>query len=134
MNSPAQKDRYEHRAVCQELIEALVATHSEITGALVSSVDGFEIAATLPQSRSAAKLAAMSSSLVALGEAVSTEGGVDGCVNVVIEAESGRLMLMDIPGSTRNLLTVICDNSSTLGHVLWAVRECSRELSRRMTR
>lgn len=132
VNAVLLNDRYAHRSACQALIDALVAEHCEITGALVCSVDGFEIAASLPQALSAAKLAAMTSSLVALGEAVSAEGGVEGCLNVVIEAQAGRLLLMDIPGSSRHLLTVICDNSSTLGHVLWAVRECSKELSLRM--
>ena len=134
MSLPPEHDRYAHRDVCQRLIDALVATHDEITGALVCSVDGFEIAGSLPAALSAAKLAAMTSSLVALGEAVSGEGGVGGCLNVVIESQAGRLMMMDIPGDSRNLLTVISDDSATLGHVLWAVRECAQELSLRMTR
>lgn len=126
-------DPYAYREQCERLIRALVESHAELTGALVSTVDGFEIAAVLPASLSAPKLAAMTSSLVALGESVSIEAGAGGCINVVIESQHGRLMMLDIHGDSRNLLTVISDNSSTLGHVLWAVRECARELSLPMT-
>lgn len=134
-SNPAIDDgAHARRALCQEALDALVATHSQVTGALVSTVDGFEIAAALRPPLSAAKLAAMTSSLVALGEAVSAEGGVERCINVVIEAQSGRLLMMDIPGGTRTLLTVICDNSTTLGQVLWAARECSRDLGQRLAR
>src|SRR6185436_17858229 len=80
---------FARRAACQALIDQLVAGQQQITGALVSTVDGFEIAARLGSTISAAKLAAMTSSLLALGEAVSIEGGVENCMNVVIEASAG---------------------------------------------
>jgi len=134
MSDSMGHDQYVNREQCERVIRALVDAHAELTGALVSTVDGFEIAAVLPASFSAPKLAAMTSSLVALGESVSTEAGVGGCINVVIESQRGRLMMMDIQGESPTLLTVISDNSSTLGHVLWAVRECARELSLLMTR
>lgn len=122
------------REQCVEIIAKLVSSHEELLGALISSADGFEIAAVLPETHSPAKLAAMTSSLVALGEAVSDEAGVGGCVNVVIESQAGRLLLMDIPGDSKSLLTVVSDNSTTLGHALWAVRECALELALHMAR
>ncbi len=120
-------------ALCQQQIDSLIEAHSEIRGVLVSSIDGFEVAARMRGSASPAKLAAMTSSLLALGEAVSDEGEVGHCRDVVIDASAGRVLLMDIPHATRKLLlTVLSDNASTLGQVLWAVRTCRQEIGRRL--
>ena len=86
-------------------------------------MDGFEIAASLDSSLSAAKLSAMTSSLLALSEAISRESALGVSRDMVIDAERGRLLLMEIPtNESRLLLTVLCDNAVTLGQVLWAVK------------
>lgn len=114
-------------------IDALMTLQPEITGALVSTVDGFEIASRLANGVSAAKLSAMTSSLLALAEAMCTEAASGACRDLVIDAEAGRLLLMELPRRTQNLvLAVQCTNKVTLGQVLWAVRSCREELSRRL--
>ncbi len=120
-------------AICQKLIDALLQTHAEISGALVSSIDGFEVAASLRGKISAARLSAMTSSLLALGEAVGNESGVGTCRDIVIDASAGRVLLMDILHPTRKLLlTVLCNTRVTLGQVLWAARNCRQEIGQRL--
>jgi uncharacterized protein len=58
------------RPDCQPLLDALCREHADIRGALVSTIDGFEVAASVNASVSPKKLAAMTSSLLALGEAI----------------------------------------------------------------
>ncbi|QBB72413.1 roadblock/LC7 domain-containing protein [Pseudolysobacter antarcticus] len=133
MTVPADLLGRTETAICQKLIDALLQTHTDISGALVSSIDGFEVAANLPGKISAARLAAMTSSLLALGEAVGNESAVGACRDIVIDASGGRVLLMDIPHPTRKLLlTVLCNTRVTLGQVLWAARNCRQEIGQRL--
>ncbi len=116
-------------ALLQKRLERFVADNSDIRGGVISTVDGFEIAASLDRSLSAAKLSAMTSSLLALSEAISRESALGVSRDMVIDAELGRLLLMEVPASdSRLLLTVLCDNAATLGQVLWAVKAFRDEL------
>ena len=133
MNADTHTPGRTERALCQRQIEALRTSVPQISGALVSTVDGFDIAATLPPALSAAKLAAMTSSLLALGDAVSDESGMSSCINVLIEGTAGRILLMDIPNRHRKLLlTVLCGNEAILGQVLWAARQCAQDTGQRI--
>ena len=120
-------------AIYHAHIEALVALQPEISGVLVSTVDGFEIASKLAPDLSAAKLSAMTSSLLALAEAMCSETAGGSCRDLVIDAEAGRILLMELPHRDQKLvLAVLCTNKVTLGQVLWAVRDCREQLSRRL--
>lgn len=133
MNSavPAVRDR--EVMICQQEIDRLFEELGEIKGVLVSSIDGFEVAARMRGNSSPAKLAAMTSSLLALGEAVTEEGEVGQCIDLLIDATAGRVLLMDIPHPTRKLLlTVLSNNSSTLGGVIWAARNCRQLISEKL--
>jgi uncharacterized protein len=117
------------RVWCQKQIDALVATQVGVEGALICTADGFEIATNLPKPLSAARLSAMTSSQVALGEAICAEGAIAPCINVVIEAERGWVLMMDIPNGRRKLLlTAKAATGAMLGQVLWAVRRCADEI------
>ncbi len=121
------------RAVCQPHLNALVGSSSEVLGALISTVDGFEVAAQVNPTTSVQKLAAMTSSLLALAEAMSHEGKVGNCVDVVIEAGEGMVLVMDVPnGQRRMLLTVLCNKVATLGSVLWAARNTRNAIGAEM--
>lgn len=120
-------------AIYHSHIDALMALQPEITGALVSTVDGFEIASRLRPGMSAAKLSAMTSSLLALAEAMCAEAAGGACRDLVIDADAGRVLLMELPRRTQNLVfAILCTNKVTLGQILWAVRACREDLSRRI--
>jgi len=117
------------RALCQPHLDILVGGSSEVLGALISTVDGFEVAANVRATTSVQKLAAMTSSLLALAEAMSHEGEVGNCIDVVIEAGEGMVLIMDVPNDRRRLLlTVLCNKVATLGSVLWAARNTRNEI------
>lgn len=120
-------------AICHMHIDALTSMQPEITGVLISTIDGFEIASKLLSDLSAAKLAAMTSSLLALSGAMCTETGSGTCRDLVIDADTGRVLLMELPCRKQSLvLAVLCTGKVTLGQVLWAVRDCREALSRRL--
>lgn len=121
------------RAMCQKHVEQLLSTAPGVIGVLVCSVDGFEVASRLRPPLTAQRLSAMTSSQLALGEALCGETGVGACRNVVIEAEAGRLLMLSVPARRRRmLLTVLCEHDSVLGSVLWAARSCAQDIGRRL--
>jgi uncharacterized protein len=133
MNAVASAAGPTEASICQKYLDELVHTHTQINGAIVSTVDGFEVAARVAGSLSAAKLSAMTSSLLALAEAISAESDAGECRDMVIDASAGRILLMDIPNADRRLLlTVLCDSGTTLGQALWAARECREEIARNL--
>lgn len=121
------------RAMCQKHVEQLLSATPGAIGVLVCSVDGFEVASRLRPPLTAERLSAMTSSQLALGEALCGETGVGSCRNVVIEAEGGRLLMLSVPAHRRRLLlTVLCERDSVLGSVLWAARACAQDIGRRL--
>lgn len=131
MNATVKALSRSEEAVIRHHMDVLMAKEQEISGVLVSTIDGFRVAAMLTGSLSAEKLSAMASSLLAINEAVCRESSMGECRDLVIEASQGRILLMDIPHPTHKLiLTVLCHAKVTMGQVLWAARGCRESLGR----
>jgi uncharacterized protein len=110
---------------CEVYLRRFIATTSGVNAALVVTSDGFEVASVLHSSLSPDKIAAMTSSMLALGEAVLGEANLNNCKNVVIESESGLIIMLSIGDPTKELLlSVITNGHAMLGQVLWAARAC----------
>lgn len=131
MSTPERSISRSEEAIIQQHMEALMTREQEISGVLVSTVDGFRVAARLTGTLSAEKLSAMASSLLAINEAVCRESSVGECRDLVIEASQGRILLMDIPHPAQKLiLTVLCRAKVTMGQALWAARGCRESLGK----
>jgi uncharacterized protein len=123
-----------HAAVCQRQLDLMLSEAVDVRGALIATSDGFELArAPLDDTTiSASKLAAMASSIFALGEATVREVQLTHCRNVLVDAGDGRLLLLSIP--TRDFSMVMCvygKQQSTLGYLLAIARTHVEELVRR---
>ncbi len=114
---------------CNPHLQWFVSETIGVTAALVATTDGFEVASVLHQSLAQEKMAAMTSSILALGEAVLAEAELSDCQNVVIEAAGGLIVMLAI-GDARGelLLSVIADRNAMLGQVLWAARRCCEQI------
>jgi predicted regulator of Ras-like GTPase activity (Roadblock/LC7/MglB family) len=117
----------------REQLEAFVAATSGVTLAVLTSGDGFEIAAHPRGLSKVQRLAAMSSSLQALSEAMVQEAGLVRIRNLIIESDGGTVIVLGIGNVTPRLsLTVVTSGDEILGRLLWASRECSAALERRL--
>ena len=125
-----------HAAVAEDvhrLLEAFAHATPSVALAVLTSADGFEIAAHPRGLSTAQRLAAMSSSLQALSEAMAGEAGLEGVRNLVIESDGGTLIVLGVGKVTPRLsLTVVAKGDETLGRLLWASRECCAFLERRL--
>lgn len=118
------------RDICERGIVDLLKGVPHTIGALIATIDGFDVAANLQPDLSAARLAAMSSSILAVANTMSTDSKLSQCRNLVIEADSGRILLMEIPAEGAELvLMVLCGPQANLGQLLWPVRQCSQALA-----
>jgi predicted regulator of Ras-like GTPase activity (Roadblock/LC7/MglB family) len=96
-----------------------------VVSAVLMSSDGFEIASLQVGKGGAARLAAMGSSLTAIGSAIAREAGIVECNRMIIEAESGTVVVMNIPDSKPPMsLAVVSNGAAVLGQLLWAAKNC----------
>jgi predicted regulator of Ras-like GTPase activity (Roadblock/LC7/MglB family) len=115
---------------CQAHLDALRCEHREVAGTLLSTMDGFEVAASVGAQISPKKMAAMTSSLLALAEAVSRESSVGQCRDLVIESSAGIVLMMDVPSTAhRSVLTVLCTDVGVLGRIRWAARNAREAIA-----
>ena len=131
-HTPASESLRQHPELelkCTANLRHFVSQTSGITAALVATTDGFEVSSVQHQTLSAEKMAAMTSSILALGEAVLSEADLSDCKNVVIESGDGMIVMLAI-GDPRNelLLSVIADRNAMLGQILWAARRCCDQI------
>ncbi len=121
------------QAACQDALDALVSQTAGVGSAAVVTGDGFEVASVLHADLSVEKLAAMTSSLLALSEAVASEMGMSRCRYVIVDTESGAVVTLRVPTRGHDLLMcVLCGDGVSLGSVLYAARDSARALARRL--
>ena len=111
------------------LLQSLVNENSGIKLAVVTSADGFEIAAH-PVQPVSQRIAAMSSSLQALSEAIAKEAGLKDSRSLVVETENGTIVILGIAVVPRLSLAVVASGEEILGRLLWLARNCCAELER----
>lgn len=111
--------------LCRAQLQIFVSQCSGVTAGIVASADGFEVASIQHAQLAPQKVAAMSSSMLALGDAVLGEADLSGCQNVVIESKSGVIVMLAV-GDARSelLLCAVADHNAMLGQLLWAARQC----------
>jgi uncharacterized protein len=100
-----------------------------ILAALVATDDGFEVTQIMSgQEFEPARLAAMSSSILALSHAIVSESALGAARNVHIEATSGKILLLAIKSNPPLSLTVLAKANVTLGQLLVQSRECVAQI------
>jgi predicted regulator of Ras-like GTPase activity (Roadblock/LC7/MglB family) len=112
-----------------QLLGELRGDDSDITTACVATRDGYEIA-SMSIANDQRKLAAMSSSMHALGDAITAEAQLGDCLNVIIESTTGKAVLLTIPDAARDKVLIVAARAETnLGMLLTATRTCCQKLA-----
>lgn len=117
--------------VAQKTLDAFAQATPGVVSAVLMSADGFEVASLQLGKGGAARLAAMGSSLSAIGSAIAREAGIVECNRMIIESDSGTVVIMTIPEARPPLsLAVIANDASVLGQLLWAAKNCCIAIAR----
>jgi predicted regulator of Ras-like GTPase activity (Roadblock/LC7/MglB family) len=123
------------RRTVRELARKQLETLGQISGvqsAVLFSPDGFEIASHGASTELAGRLAAIGSSLTALGSAVSIEAGLEASERTIVESAGGTVMIMRLDSQQAMSLAVVTNRNVVLGRLLWATRNCCHALSKVM--
>lgn len=109
---------------CQKQLQVLLKSISGVESVLLCSTDGFELTSVHKDtSLNGGKLAAVSSSILALVEAFLGEIKLTGCQSITLEAVNGKALISSIPAQHHPmLLVVITSNEALLGRVLHGIR------------
>ncbi|MEO6280576.1 roadblock/LC7 domain-containing protein [Roseateles sp.] len=109
----------------RELLESIDGART----VLVATIDGFALAVAKRQSIDADRLAALVSSIGALGTAASRETGIGTPRCLVVESTEGRLVVRCVTaGSHELVVAVLTDTQALLGRVWTALARVDQAL------
>lgn len=112
-------------------IQQLMGNVPGIQNVILASTDGFELCAVQRDSQvQGSKLAAVSSSILALVQAFLGEIQFTGCQSMTLEAENGKAIIAAVNSTNHPMLLVITTSKSVLlGHLLHSLKACTQELA-----
>lgn len=122
-------------AFCNSTLEQFLQDTPGVKNALLATPDGFEIASrTHDSSHSADKLAAVGSSLFALGASLISEFNLDVCTSMTIESEKGKIYISAISGGQdKNLILLLQSTKNVmLAHILHGSGKVAAQVSERL--
>lgn len=106
---------------CNTTLEQFLQETPGVKNVLLATPDGFEIASqTHESSHSADKLAAVGSSLFALGSSLVSEFNLDVCRSITIDSEKGKVYICAVPGGEDKKLILLLQSTQNamLAHIL----------------
>jgi len=101
-----------------------------VRGAVLFSADGFELAAYGVDTNLRARLAAIASSLAALGIAITAEAGLHDFERAMFESRDGTILIVRVGADQAMSLVVVADKRISVGRALWTAQHCCVALTR----
>lgn len=119
------------RERAQQEAEAIAREVAGVRGVVVATSDGFDIASVVLPPLDAGRIAALASSMAAIGEVVSVETTSGRSTSVTVGGEDGFTVVHAIQRADAGLvLNVVANGSALLGQVLYRVAQSVRRLER----
>ena len=99
---------------------------------MLCTADGFEVAtATKKTMSNTGKVAAVSSSIIAMVSAFISEINLDECQTITLDAKNGKALLTAVPHPTHPaVLVALTDKEVLLGQILYELKTTSEELGK----
>ncbi|MGE8538238.1 MAG: roadblock/LC7 domain-containing protein [Acinetobacter sp.] len=115
----------------EEHIQAILTDISEVNLVMLCSSDGFELASVHKKDvQNHGKLAAVSSSILAMIHAFMNEINFTGCQSITLDADNGKAIMASIPHpSFPMLVVVLCSKDVLLGQLLYATKKASTDIA-----
>lgn len=117
------------RANAQREAEQLISEVEGVSAVVVSTADGFDVVSVLRGNVEASRIAAMASSISAIGAVVSQEAGLGNSKSVIIDTDAGFAVVYSVRRPDADLvINVIANSRAVLGQVTWRTAEFARSL------
>lgn len=119
------------QTMAQKCLDAFGRDTPGLVSAVLLSADGFEVASLRLNEGGAARLAAMGSSLAAVGSAIAQEAGLAGCDRLLVESATGTVLVLNVPHTKPALcLAIVAEKTVVLGQLLWSANGCVAAVGR----
>lgn len=128
MTLSSQRFDPEVRRVGAHHLEAFTAANTDVKLAVLTSGDGFEVASYPASQAMTPKIAAMSSSMQALSEALAREAGLAKSRSLILETDNGTVLILGLTTTPRLSLAIVANSGELLGKLLWASRNLCKKL------
>lgn len=115
----------------QQQIKEILTNVSGVEYVMICSSDGFELTSAYKKNvTNTGKLAAVSSSILAMVQAFLSEIDLHGCQSITLEAENGKAFLSAVPNKNYPMLIVALTSQEVLlGQLLFSLKRCSEKIS-----
>lgn len=117
-------------AVAKSEINSILTNVRGVGFVMLCSTDGFELAlANKKNVNNNGKIAAVSSSILAMVSAFISEIQLTGCQTVTLDAENGKAILTSVPAKNFPMLIVtVTDKDVLLGQLLYSLNKASETI------
>jgi uncharacterized protein len=110
--------------------DALMSGVSGALAVIFSSADGFDIAASARNPEQVVRMAAMASSIAAIGSVIGQETMLGGHRGITIAVERGYVVMVEVPHpQTPMILSVVADMTAVLGQLNYMAREAATTIA-----
>lgn len=117
------------KKVAQRECENLLSEQSGALAVVIASADGFDLASAVSKSLDPARIAAMASSIAAIGSVVSQETLLGASKSVTVNTENGFVYIAYIEVDAQAcILNVVADGSAILAQVIYNCGEIKKRL------
>lgn len=129
--APASLVEYAHTH-----LDALLSEVSEVEFTMLCSTDGFELSsASKKHIANSGKLAAVSSSILAMVQTFMGEINLDGCQSLTLDANNGKVVLTAIPDDKYPMVLVVLTSKHVLlGQLLYSIKKIIEEITQKTER
>lgn len=104
-------------------LNSLVAAVDGLSGVVVASLDGFALAQVGRADGAAERLAAMTSSMLGLANALGRDLDIGVLDTLMLDAEHGKVLMLTIPSQPMRVLMAACNQNCVMGQILWHAKQ-----------
>ncbi len=114
---------------CEQALDELMAGLVDVNALVIATSDGFDVASRAREGMEVSKLAAMACSISALGAMAGFESGIGQYQDVIIEADEGCIVILEIPHPAMPMiLNVVAGKKEILGQVVYLAKRTVSKL------
>lgn len=111
------------------IADSLMNEIKGVRGVVISTEDGFELASCIENTAQVSRLAAMASSLAALGALAGEESNLGSCDSLVMQASDGYLAIVQVQRADVSLiLSIVAGPDAVLGQILYQAKKAASTL------
>lgn len=117
------------KMACDRALDELMQEVKGIKAVVVSTEDGFEVAARVENTAQVARLSAMASSLAALGAMAGEESSLGVCQSMLMEAADGFIAIIQVRRADVSLIiSAVAGRDAVVGQLLYASKKAASAL------